>query len=89
MKYEPNQIYHLYNQGNNKEPIFFNKENYLFFLQKMRKHLHPYVDILCYCLMPNHFHWLIYTNQAACLPSKAVKPTSRFKSGGTPKMEDI
>lgn len=25
----------------------------------MRKHLLPYADILCYCLMPNHFHWLL------------------------------
>lgn len=62
MYFEENLIYHLYNQGNNKQPIFFSRENYLFFLRKVRTYLLPYCDILCYCLMPNHFHFLIYVN---------------------------
>lgn len=78
MKYEPHTIYHIYNQGNNQQPIFFNDDNYIFFLRKMRKHLLPYVDFLCYCLMPNHFHWLVYTKEEACLPSNAVKPRQLF-----------
>lgn len=81
MKYEPHTIYHIYNQGNNQQPIFFNDDNYIFFLRKMRKHLLPYVDFLCYCLMPNHFHWLIYTKEEACLPSNAVKPRQLFGGG--------
>jgi putative transposase len=63
MTYEANQIYHIYNQGNNQQPIFFERENYLFFLRKMRKHLLPHADVLCYCLMPNHFHWLVVVRQ--------------------------
>ncbi len=55
-------LYHLYNRGNNGQKIFFNRENYLFFLVKVRKFLFPYCDILAYCLMPNHFHFLIYAN---------------------------
>lgn len=66
MVYQPNTIYHIFNQGNNQQSIFPKEKNYLFFLQKMRKHILPYADFLCYCLMPNHFHWLIYTNQLAC-----------------------
>ena len=34
----------------------------MFFLQKVRKHLYPYCDILAYCLMPNHFHFMIHAN---------------------------
>lgn len=26
-------FYHIYNRGNNREKIFFNKENYRYFLQ--------------------------------------------------------
>lgn len=74
MKFTENQIYHIFNQGNNKERIFFQKRNYLFFLKKMRIHILPYVDFLCYCLMPNHFHWLVVAKAEACMPSKAVKP---------------
>lgn len=29
----------------------------------MRTFISPYADFLCYCLMPNHFHWLIFVRQ--------------------------
>jgi putative transposase len=48
--------YHVYNRGNNRQRIFFEPDNYDFFLDKMRKYLLPNAEILCYCLMPNHFH---------------------------------
>ena len=59
---EKDIIYHLYNKGNNDQKIFFSRDNYIFFLQKVRKHLYPYCDILAYCLMPNHFHFMILAN---------------------------
>lgn len=59
----PNAIYHVYNRGNNRQPIFYCRENYLFFLRKMRTHLLPICDFLAYCLMPNHFHFLIKTDE--------------------------
>lgn len=61
MKLYLNNIYHIYNRGNNKQKIFFTKKNYLFFLQKIRTELKPYSDIICYCLMPNHFHFMVST----------------------------
>jgi putative transposase len=57
------EFYHIYNRGNNKQQIFFNDENYLFFLRKIREQLSSRVDILAYCLMPNHFHMLICANE--------------------------
>lgn len=68
MQIHSGEIYHVFNRGNNKQPIFFNRKNYLFFLQKIRTHLHPYCDILAYCLMPNHFHFLIYMNDKSIQP---------------------
>ena len=56
----PTSFYHLYNRGNNRENIFFKRENYLFFLRKTKKHLLPHLDILAWCLMPNHFHFMVY-----------------------------
>ena len=52
--------YHVYNRSNVN--IFHNRENYLFFLKKIREHILPYADILSYCLMPNHFHLIITAN---------------------------
>lgn len=64
MHFEKGQLYHIYNQGNNRQKIFFEAENYLFFLKKIRTYLLPYCDILAYCLMPNHFHWMVRVNEA-------------------------
>jgi putative transposase len=52
-------FYHIYNRGNNKENIFFEERNYQHFLNLFDKYLSPYVDVYAYCLMPNHFHFLI------------------------------
>ena len=59
MKIVANQLYHIYNQGNNKEPIFHDKEDYLYFLIKLRERVLPFCQVVNYCLMPNHFHFLI------------------------------
>ena len=48
----PDNYYHLYNRGNNRQAIFFEQENYLYFLRGMKKYLLPIVDIIAYCLMP-------------------------------------
>ena len=66
MHFDPGNVYHLYNRGNERQKIFFNRENYLFFLKKVKKEWLPYTDILTYCLMPNHFHFMISPNCDAC-----------------------
>lgn len=59
----PESLYHIYNRGNNKEPIFFISRNYDFFIEKVKTHLLPHVQILAYCLMRNHFHFLVHTRE--------------------------
>lgn len=56
---EPGNLYHIYNRGNNKQPIFFERKNYHYFLERFDKYLSNFVDVYAYCLMPNHFHFLI------------------------------
>ncbi|MCD6354397.1 MAG: hypothetical protein J7L95_02505 [Prolixibacteraceae bacterium] len=62
MIFEKDNIYHIYNQGNNRQQIFFERKNYLFFLKKVRTYILPYADILAWCLMPNHFHLMVVVN---------------------------
>jgi len=56
---EPEAFYHIYNRANGNENIFFKDENYLFFLKKYKEYISPICNTYCYCLMPNHFHFLI------------------------------
>lgn len=57
------EYYHVYNRGNNRQDIFFEEENYIFFLRRLREHLvqpaAPFVTLVAYCLMPNHFHLIL------------------------------
>ena len=53
------QYYHLYNRGNNRGRVFFERENHLFFLRRLRRHLLPILDVVAYCLMPTHYHLLV------------------------------
>jgi putative transposase len=52
--------YHIYNRSNNSETVFKSPENYVFFLSKYRKYLERSLDTIAYCLMPNHFHFLVF-----------------------------
>ena len=62
MIFEQGHLYHIFNQGNNRQPIFFSRENYLFFLAKIKEYVLPYSDVLAWCLMPNHFHLMVHVN---------------------------
>ena len=59
----PGNIYHVLNRGNEQQDIFFDRENYMFFLRRLRKYVHKFEGVvMCYCLMPNHFHICIKEN---------------------------
>ena len=50
--------YHFYNRGNNRQRIFFESDNYLYFLRGVQKYLLPTMNVVAYCLMPTHYHIL-------------------------------
>lgn len=62
MKFTPGDVYHVYNQGNNNERLFLEDADYLHFLELFNSYLTPYCETLSWCLMPNHFHFLIHTD---------------------------
>jgi putative transposase len=56
----PGSYYHLYNRGHNRQTIFFERENYLYFLCQFRHYLvRQTLHVTAYCLMPNHYHFLV------------------------------
>ncbi|MFZ5916041.1 MAG: transposase [Chloroflexota bacterium] len=72
------EFYHFYNRGNNRERIFFERENYLFFLRQLRQHLLPILDVVAYCLMPTHYHLLV-----------RIKTTEVVRTGGPPETSAV
>lgn len=77
--------YHIYARGVNKDTIFKEDTDYHVFLNLLKRYLSkearhdtygvPYIhlynklELLCYCLMPNHFHLLIYQNEKGAMPT--------------------
>lgn len=79
-QYSPESYYHLYNRGVDKQNIFKDDEDYKYFLYLLKRHLsnevardtkkrpyknfHEELELLAFCLMPNHLHLLVYQNSA-------------------------
>jgi REP element-mobilizing transposase RayT len=56
---ESDCFYHIYNRGVNGEIIFQQNDNYIFFMKQFLKYLNDVCDLYAYCLMPNHFHFVV------------------------------
>ena len=68
-KIDDNQLYHIYNRGNNKQHIFLCDEDYLFFLKRLDEYCKRYsINKFAYCLMPNHYHLILNQNMGGNLP---------------------
>ena len=72
MDFTKGELYHVYNRGNNRDKVFYSHRNYLFFLEKINAYVLPYADVLAWCLMPNHFHLMVYINEVELMPSNAL-----------------
>jgi putative transposase len=71
--------YHIFNRGVNKQNVFFNSENFNYFLGLMEKYLSGYVHFLAYCLLPNHFHLIIKVQDELLIENQVIK--SEFEIG--------
>lgn len=49
----------MYNHGINKDDLFYNEDNYNFFLKKLKFYICPIAEIYSYSLLPNHFHLMV------------------------------
>lgn len=55
----PGRFFHIYNRGNNREDLFREERNYALFLRLYAFHIAPIADTYAYCLLKNHFHFLV------------------------------
>jgi REP element-mobilizing transposase RayT len=60
VKFFKGRCYHIYNRGCNKDKIFFEENNYLYLLSKVKLYSSELsITVAAYCLMPNHYHFLL------------------------------
>lgn len=74
--YIAESYYHIYNRGIDKQDIFKDEDDYIVFLGLLKRYLsgevsrkssgvplpsyRGQIELLAFCLMPNHFHLFIY-----------------------------
>jgi len=63
MNIDSGNYYHIFNRGNGSRKLFHSEDNYFFFLRKLKEYLAPYVSIVAWCLMPNHFHLVVFVHR--------------------------
>jgi len=85
-KLEEGGIYHIYNRAVGKDDLFSNDGNYQFFLNQWKKYL-PYLDVFCYCLIPNHFHFLAKVKPLSEPLLEHIKSQATVKSSKFIKQE--
>lgn len=75
--------YHVYARGSNKETVFFEAADFIYFERLLARYLSPTkvtdkmgitypnyrkdIELLAYCLMNNHFHLLVYQENSGAL----------------------
>lgn len=80
--------YHVYNRGINKQDVFITDNDYELFISLLKRYLSPKVhrdekgrkypnfyqsiDLIAYCLMPNHYHMLVYVRDKPMDLAKAM-----------------
>lgn len=82
-QYDMDTFYHVYNRGVEKRKIFIDDNDYAVFLNLLKRYLdkEPVKDskgreydwlakdlqLVAFCLMPNHFHLLIYQTELTAM----------------------
>jgi putative transposase len=70
---EAGSFYHIYNQGNARVKVFYNEKNYIYFLKKTDAYLGDFIEVYSYCLLSNHFHFLIKIKEESEILENAYK----------------
>ena len=60
LQFKQGGYYHIYNRGADRRSIFLTDENYRHVLKLMQHYTEPLrITVIAYCLLPNHYHWLV------------------------------
>ncbi len=90
----PNTLYHVYARGHGRMTIYRDDDDFRVFFNLFKRYLgtentkdprgRPYMDLHekielnCYCLMPNHFHLLLYQSEPSSMKKLMHAVTSSY-----------
>ena len=64
----PDHYYHIYNRGAHKADIFRDDYDFTFLLKLLKKKAKEFdISVIAYCLMSNHYHFLLRQNGTATI----------------------
>jgi putative transposase len=86
---EPDHFYHIYNRGIDGDIVFQENDNYLFFMTQFLKYLSKVCDLYAYCLMSNHFHFVIKIKSQKELLDFSEQKNKKISKTGLHSVENI
>lgn len=72
--------YHIHNRGNNRQDVFIEERNYAYFMELYSRYIAPVAKTYTYCLLKNHFHFLVYLKTEEQLKIFRVSETRKVSS---------
>lgn len=76
----PGHYYHVFSRSVGTDLLFQSEENYKYFLQKFQSGCSVHFSTLAYCLLPNHFHFLLQVKEDS-ESQVALQAFSNFLNG--------
>ena len=84
MHMELGKYYHVFNKSIDGNTLFKEDKDYLHFIDLIRKYVVPWAEVYAYCLIPNHFHWLIKIKHLEKLKKLfSIRTLNHIKKGQT------
>ncbi|WP_395057471.1 transposase [Flavobacterium sp.] len=78
---ENGKYYHIYNRGINSDTIFKENDNHEYFLRLYDTHIDPIAETYAWCLMKNHFHFLVRIKDVDEIDTeKKIQPSQSFSN---------
>lgn len=57
--FESGEFYHIYNKAVRNDKLFYDEDNYRYFLKRFHNYTKEVLSVYTFCLMDNHFHFLV------------------------------
>ena len=70
-------VYHLYNRSVSEVKLFIDVNDYKVFLERFNKYFGHYLHVYSYCLIPNHFHFIVKVKEQSSFDTMIKKEKTK------------